>query len=88
MITSKGHRPAHAQMCSEVLNGFISVPISAMIAQEAVSERKTEMAYLNAKNVVKMIEFSWTYRNEKYIIEKIIFICKFVESPGYKALVQ
>ena len=31
-----GHRPAHEQMCSAVLNGFISVPISAMIAQEAV----------------------------------------------------
>ena len=31
-----GHRPAHEQMCSAVLNGFISIPISAIIAQEAV----------------------------------------------------
>ncbi len=31
-----GHRPAHEQICSAVLNGFISMPISAMIAQEAV----------------------------------------------------
>ena len=37
-----GHKPAQEQMCSAVLNGFISIPISALSVKELPEEELNE----------------------------------------------